>query len=62
MKIISHSAAGLIAILAGTACAEDPETRVKMKDLPPLVRAAVKEQLKAATLKGLARDVENGTT
>ncbi len=42
--------------------AQDTETKVKMADLPPAVQAAVKEQSKGATLKGLTREVENGKT
>src|SRR5258706_15262444 len=33
-----------------------------MQDLPPAVQQAVKEQSKGATLRGLAKEVENGKT
>ena len=50
----------LIAFLIGQAFAA--EKKIKMKDLPPAVQQAVKEQSKTATLKGLATEVENGKT
>lgn len=42
--------------------AQDSEKKVKMKDLPPAVQAAVKEQSKGATIRGLAKEVEKGKT
>ena len=42
--------------------AEDTAKKVKLKDLPAPVRAAVLEQSKGLTLKGLAKEVENGKT
>lgn len=38
------------------------ETRVQMKDLPKPVQKTVQEQSKAAKLRGLSREVENGKT
>lgn len=38
------------------------ETKVKMQDLPAAVQLAVKEQSKGATIRGLAKEVENGKT
>jgi len=38
------------------------ETPVQMKDLPEAVRKTVQEQTKAAKLRGLAKEVENGQT
>lgn len=38
------------------------EQRVKLADLPPAVQATVKEQSKGATIRGFAREVENGKT
>lgn len=48
--------------LASIASAQDSEKKVKMKDLPPAVQAAVKQQSEGATLRGLAREVEKGQT
>lgn len=42
--------------------AQDTETRVKMKDLPPAVQKTVLEQSKGATIRGLAKEVEGGKT
>jgi uncharacterized membrane protein YkoI len=36
--------------------------KVKVENLPPAVQKTVKEQLKGATLVGLAEEVENGKT
>jgi hypothetical protein len=38
------------------------ETPVKMKDLPPAVQNAVREQTKGAQIKGLSKEVEKGQT
>jgi uncharacterized membrane protein YkoI len=38
------------------------EYRVKLADLPPAVQATVKEQGKGATIRGYAKEVENGKT
>jgi len=40
----------------------DREKKVKLRDLPAAVQAAVKEQSKGATLVGLAQEEENGRT
>ncbi|MFY9558324.1 MAG: hypothetical protein WAV20_00035 [Blastocatellia bacterium] len=42
--------------------AQNSETRVKMKDLPEAVRKTVQEQSKGATLRGLARETDDGKT
>lgn len=44
------------------ALGEGKEERVKMSDLPPAVQTAVKEQSKGATIRGLAKETENGKT
>ena len=62
MKIILCMSAALGCALAAPLMAQDSETKVKMKDLPAAVQAAVKEHSKGATLKGLAKEVENGAT
>lgn len=46
--------------LAAPLTAQESETKVKLKDLPPAVQAAVKEQSKGATLKALTKEVEHG--
>lgn len=48
--------------LASIGFAQDTEKKVKMNDLPAPVQAAVKEVSKGATLRGLAKEVENGKT
>jgi len=50
----------LAASLAGSAWAS--EKKIKMADLPPAVKAAVMEQSKGATLRGLSTETENGKT
>ena len=47
-------------LLFGTALAS--EKKVKMKDLPEAVRKTVQEQSKGATIRGLAKEVEDGMT
>ena len=48
----------LLAALALSAA----EKRVQMKDLPPAVQKAVQEQSVGATIKGFAKETENGAT
>jgi uncharacterized membrane protein YkoI len=57
-----HSWLILPAFLIGTAAAQDTEVKVKMRDLPPAVQKAVREQSKGAVLRGLAKEVEKGVT
>ena len=38
------------------------ETKVTMKDLPAAVQKTVAEQTRAATLRGLSKEIENGKT
>ena len=45
-----------------TAFGQESEKPVKMKDLPEAVRKTVQEQSKGATLRGLAKEVEDGKT
>jgi len=47
-------------LLFGSALAS--EKKVKMKDLPEAVRKTVQEQSKGATIRGLAKEVEDGKT
>lgn len=54
-----------ILLLTSLALAQDKaetETKVTMKSLPAAVQQTVKEQSKGATLRGLAKEVENGQT
>jgi len=50
------------AFLTGAFAAGDSEKKVKMQNLPPAVQQAVKEHSQGATLRGLAKEVENGKT
>jgi uncharacterized membrane protein YkoI len=52
----------LAALLAGPILAGDSEKKIKMRDLPPAVQQAVREQTQTATLRGLSTEVENGRT
>ncbi len=47
---------------SANAFAQDSEKAVRMKDLPDAVRKTVQEQSKGATLRGLAKEVEDGKT
>ena len=60
LKTIAQAAAGLTLLLAVTLRAE--ETKIKRSDLPPAVEKTVTEQSKGATVKGFAKEVENGKT
>jgi uncharacterized membrane protein YkoI len=44
----------------GTLCAADQ--KIKLQDMPPAVQQAVKEQSKGATVRGYAKEVEDGKT
>ena len=50
-------------LLVTLACAEDKETKVEFKDLPPAVqKAAHEQQRKGATVRGYNKETENGKT
>jgi putative PepSY-like beta-lactamase-inhibitor len=49
-------------VFCATAFAQNSEKSVKMKDLPEAVRKTVQEQSKGATLRGLAKEVDDGKT
>ena len=49
-------------VFCATALAQNSEKKVTMKDLPEAVRKTVQEQSKGATLRGLAKEVEDGKT
>lgn len=64
-RITLLSVTALIALsilLSSVASAQNSEKKVKMKDLPPAVQATVKQQSEGASLRGLAKEVENGKT
>jgi hypothetical protein len=46
----------------GLLLADQGETKVQFKDLPPAVQTAAKEQSRGATVRGYSKDVENGKT
>lgn len=52
----------LILAFSASTFAQNSEKSVKMKDLPEAVRKTVQEQSKGATLRGLAKEVEDGKT
>jgi len=49
-------------VVVTAACFAYSEQKVRLEDLPAPVQAAVREQSKGATIKGLTREVENGKT
>src|SRR5262245_39889783 len=52
-----------LVFLAGVnSFAQNTETSVKMKDLPPAVQATVRQQSRGARISGLSKEVENGKT
>ena len=52
----------ILVLSVSTASAQDNEKKVKMSDLPEAVRKTVREQSKGATIRGLAKETENGKT
>lgn len=62
MRIILCVSAALSAVLASPLTGQESEIKVKLTDLPPAVQAAVKEQSKGVTLKGLTKEVAAGAT
>lgn len=50
------------ALFVSAAYAQDGEKKVKMSDLPEPVKKTVLEQSKGATIRGFARETENGQT
>ena len=51
-----------LALIPALCAFADSEKKVQMKDLPPAVQQAVKEQSQGSTLRGLAKEVEKGKT
>lgn len=66
MMLRVKTPAALLWVLSLLVCtntfAQSSEKAVKMKDLPEAVRKTVQEQSKGATLRGLAREVDDGKT
>ena len=60
-KIVATLAVTFVLSVAA-AYAQDTEKKVKMSDLPEPVRKTVREQSKGATIRGLAKETENGIT
>ena len=52
----------LMLVFSANTLAQNSEKSVKMKDLPEAVRKTVLEQSKGATLRGLAKEIEDGKT
>lgn len=50
----------LLFFLALLLPAKSVESKVKLRDLPPAVQAAVKERSQGAILRGLSKEVEDG--
>lgn len=49
-----------LCLLLSVAVSADGAKKLQMKNLPPAVQATVKEQSKGATIRGLAKEKENG--
>jgi uncharacterized membrane protein YkoI len=49
-----------VTLACGALCAADQ--KIKLQDMPPAVQQAVKAQSKGATVRGYAKEVEDGTT
>lgn len=60
-KLLVSAALGAI-LVTGFALAEEGETTVKMNELPAVVQKTVKSVSQGATIKGLAKEVEDGKT
>ena len=53
----------VICLLSATAVlAQESEQPVKMRDLPPVVQATAREQIKGAIVRGFSREVKDGQT
>ena len=62
VKPVSAFLFSLSLAFCATALAQNSEKKIKMTDLPEAVRKTVQEQSKGATLRGLAKEVEDGKT
>src|SRR2546426_2530144 len=61
-RIVAACLFSLFLLLAGTVRSQNSEHRVKMGDLPEAVQKAVREQSRGAKVRGLSKEVENGST
>lgn len=63
-RILSHTLlCGFILLaLSRITSAQESETKVKPKNLPPAVQKTVQEQSQGAKVRGLAKEVEKGKT
>ena len=63
MTIRTQALTVAVVVLAGAGwLTAQAEQKVQMKDLPPAVQKAVQDQTKGLTVKGLAKEVEDGKT
>ena len=62
VRVLALSLLSICLLLITTVAAQESEKRVKMRDLPKAVQDTVREQSKGATLRGLAKEVEDGKT
>jgi uncharacterized membrane protein YkoI len=58
-RTLSLTAAVLV---LGVTAVSGADKKIQAKDLPPAVQKAVQEETKGATIKGYAKEVENGKT
>lgn len=62
MRIRMLALTSAAALLLGVTTFVAAEKKIQMKDLPAAVQKAVQEETKGATIKGFAKEVENGKT
>jgi len=63
MTIRTQALTVAVVVLAGAGwLTAQAEQKVQMKDLPPAVQKAVQDQTKGLTIKGFAKEVEDGKT
>ena len=53
---------GFALLSTGLVVAQESETKVKLKNLPPTVQKTVQEQSQGAKIRGLAKETEKGQT
>jgi len=59
---ITVLAAIVTSALVASVSAQDSEKKIRMRDAPPAVQQAIKQQSEGATLLGVSKEVENGKT
>jgi len=52
----------ILAAISMALLAQTQETKVKLENLPPAVRAAVEQQSQGGTIRGLSKETEGGKT